>query len=453
MWFAPIIILNPFTIDVLRSPIVETTFLFFVLITFYFIAKGSRWSYLFASIASMTRYEAAALILAAFVLDVIEHKEFRQRIRVFLCAFAATVPLMLWGLATLIQWKYQEATYYVKEMGVASGGKIIVWEFIESVWYNGFAYLFLPAPNSNYETIEGIWAINKFVVGAFCLFGAVYSVFKRQWLVLAMIIFIIPYIFIHAALAVLVPRYGIPIFWAITFLCVYGFQACWQLINKNNRIPGVIVIVLQFIVLVPMICWALTLVPWLEQSEVLSSRSQSMPYVACGLVAIFLLARAVVLKNKYLLQDITIASLLFVMIFSNQVLLARVIGDGKNDIEFKYLCDWYNANAKDDELLFTSMAGTLQIFDPKHKNNFIHVGAIDANDPVEFTKKAYEKNITYVAWDSRVGLRPKDRYYGIWKVQKIAMLSEPRSVGPYEYLTTITGRNSNEYLHVFKLKR
>ena len=47
--------LNPLTLSLLVNPIVETTLTFMILITLYCIAIGSRWSYGWAMIASMTR--------------------------------------------------------------------------------------------------------------------------------------------------------------------------------------------------------------------------------------------------------------------------------------------------------------------------------------------------------------------------------------------------------------
>ena len=42
-WIAVIAVINPQVIYMLADPIVETTLLFFVLLTFYFIFKHSRW--------------------------------------------------------------------------------------------------------------------------------------------------------------------------------------------------------------------------------------------------------------------------------------------------------------------------------------------------------------------------------------------------------------------------
>ena len=73
-----------------------------MLITFFFMFRGSNWSYLFASIASMVRYECAALILAAFVLDMIRRKSKKEKIRALCYSILASIPLGIWMMGTII---------------------------------------------------------------------------------------------------------------------------------------------------------------------------------------------------------------------------------------------------------------------------------------------------------------------------------------------------------------
>ena len=66
--------LNPLVVRYELVPIAETAITFFAVITFYFIFKHSNWAYLFASLASMVRYEGAALILIVFLMDMVTKK-------------------------------------------------------------------------------------------------------------------------------------------------------------------------------------------------------------------------------------------------------------------------------------------------------------------------------------------------------------------------------------------
>jgi hypothetical protein len=65
-------------------------------------------------------------------------------------------------------------------------------------------------------------------------------------------------------------------------------------------------------------------------------------------------------------------------------------------------------------------------------------------------QKCYQKNITYITWDSRIGLRPGSRYYELWKIENIAFLRKPKNVGHYEFVTQIKA-DEKSYINVFRL--
>ncbi|MFC1677962.1 hypothetical protein ACFL3G_13000, partial [Planctomycetota bacterium] len=117
VWVAVIAAINPWVIEMLTEPLAETTFLFFILLSFLLIFKRSRWSYLVASVTTMVRYEGAALIGIAFVMDMIDSKDNRDRIGSLACAAVASLPFGLWMVGTLLDFKGQGETHYLKELG------------------------------------------------------------------------------------------------------------------------------------------------------------------------------------------------------------------------------------------------------------------------------------------------------------------------------------------------
>lgn len=96
IWYALLMTVNPWVIAWMTHPLAETPLIFFVLLTFYLTFKHSRWSYAAAMMASMIRYEGAAMIAIAFVGDIIHSKTWRP----ILWAFLVSIPLFL---ATLLQ--------------------------------------------------------------------------------------------------------------------------------------------------------------------------------------------------------------------------------------------------------------------------------------------------------------------------------------------------------------
>ena len=100
-WFALLVIVNPWTLSLMIEPIAETPLLFFILLTSYLIFKRSNWCYLAAMAASMVRYEAATLIAAAFLVDMIYAENKKQRLKALGFSFLAGIPLILWMYGTI----------------------------------------------------------------------------------------------------------------------------------------------------------------------------------------------------------------------------------------------------------------------------------------------------------------------------------------------------------------
>jgi hypothetical protein len=453
-WVAVIAIINPWTIQSLTEPIAETTLLFFVLLTFYFIFKRSNWSYLLASITTMVRYEGAALILTAFVIDMIYGKNRRERIRCFLYSAMATVPLVLWMLGTFLSWESAGPSHYLRVFkpeyfGGSLEGRVGLVKHMGILWLVGFHPLF-PYVGAAKSFVEFFSGISKSVVAVGFFSGAIYGLLKRQREILALLLFFSPYFLLHAIYPYPFPRFHIPIFWIALLLCLYGLQSIWKLINKDNRVPKPIVIALQGLLLISAFVWFILILPYLPKIASISPPSASIPYVTIALVAIIFAARRFIYSARYSWPDLVVSILVCLMIVSNHFSLVQVIGNGQRDIEFKLLADWYNENAKPGEKLLCTLANIVRIFAPQHTS--LHTNTIKADNPSDFAQKCLDENITYVAWDSRAGLAPGSEYYKLWGLKNIAMLAEPRSTGPYEFVTQIPV-SRNRFINIFRLRK
>lgn len=452
VWLAIIAIINGWVIKMLTEPIAETTLLFFILLSFYFIFRRSRWAYVFASAASMVRNEAVLLIFAAFLMDMVHGENKRQRLAAFGCAAAASVPIGLWMLATYINWQSLGSTHYLKELGY--GGTLVekLTEYLKTIWEVTFYPFFFPIPKASKPAMELLLKLSKIFVAASFVFGTVYGLFKRQWKMIALLAFLVPVFFIHSVQPVVVQRYCIPIQWIILLICVYGLQMAWRLLNNGGRIPSPLILLLQFVAMIVCLIWLVSLATYLPRLVVISRQSASMPYVAAGVaVAVFVVGR-LAYSARHCLSDLTILFLVGLIIVSNQFILVHIVRNGERDAEFKLLADWYVANAEPGEKLVSTMSNILNIFAPAHKDSFVHMSNIEAESPEEFVKKCYEKGISYVTWDSRIGVFTRDRYYRYWGMKNIAMLARREDFGPYEFVTQIRA-NELKFINVFRLRK
>lgn len=449
LWVAIIAIINPWVIQMLVEPIAETTLLFFVLLTFFFILKRSNWAYLFASIATVVRYDCAALILAAFVMEMIKSEGNKQRLKSFVYSALASIPLAIWMLGTILHWRSAGGTHYLKELGAGGAFTDTLVKYLELIWQVAFSSLFSVTSKENIQTL---WGLSKILAAAGFVFGVIYGLCKRRWEFLGLLAFLIPYVVIHILHSFVIPRFCTPVYWIVLLISLYGFQSCWHLINKNDRVPRAIVIGLQSVAVICIIVWLFILVPYLSKLKPYSSVSVSIPYVSIGLLLFILTGHAFIYKVKQFWSVIVISVLIALMVVSNQFMLTNAVGNGQRSVEFKLLADWYIENAKPGEKMLTTMPNVVAIFAPKKKETLYHVSGIKAKNPNDFVSKCYEKDITYVVWDSRLGLTRGSRYYNLWGLENMAVLAKPRSIGPYEYITAIRV-SQRRYVHIFRLKK
>ena len=463
--YAIIVVVNPWTVALLVQPIAETTMIFFTLLTVYLILRRSNWCYLFASIATMTRYECAALILGCFVMDVITRQTKKERLKAFSYAALASVPLGLWLLATKLTWQPGVSRHYI---GHLTGKKHIGFEYFRRFWETAFMPLLqLPASvkaafvqrpataaqaASITEAVKTLSGFSKFIAATGCLVGITYGLIKRQWKLLPLIIFFGCYVGIHMMRMVTRHRYCLPAVWVGLLLCIYGWQHICKMVNYKDWIPRPVIISLQLIAAAAAGIWIAMLVPHLAAAARLSPTSRYLPYIAAAVIALIFAVRTFFYRARYVWRDAAFSMLACLMVVSGQFMLVRQAGTGKTDVEFKMLADWYVKNAGPGEKLAATLTNVMRFFAPKQSKYFVPTESIGGDSAANFVQKCYKRDIRYVAWDSRIGLTPTNSYYKKWGIDRIAMLARPQSTGPYEFITQLK-HSDRRYINVFRLRK
>jgi hypothetical protein len=458
VWLAIIAILNPWVIYLLTEPIVETTLLFFALLTFYLMFKRSKWCYLLASITTMVRYEGAALVLTAFVMDMIHGKDKRERIWAFLYSALAAVPLAIWMLWTALSWEGGGSHYlsvlftkeYAKGFAQPVANRTGLVLHMRLLWRVGFQPLLKAYPGASSDFSGMLEKLSKFLVIAGFSFGSIYGLFKRQWRIGALMIFFVLYFIIHARYPYPILRFHASIFWIVQLIGWFGFQSMWRLIDKNKRVPRRLLLILQVLGGIIAIIWFIRLVPGLSGASRMSPTSASLPYVAMALVGLFFVGRISIYKARYLPRELLVLVLLCLIIVSNQFTVAGLVGDGQKNREFKMLAEWYVANAKPDEKLAVYMVAIVRLFAPKHEQYI--AGFPKADSPTDLVKSLYENDITYVVWATREGIRGGHTGYKTLGLDKnIALLREPKDTGPYEFVRQVGWERG--WVNIFRLRK
>jgi len=468
IWFALVAILNHWVLYMLTEPIMETTLLFFLLLTFYLIFKRSNWCYVFASIATMVRYEGAALILAAFVMDMIRRKDKRERIRAFLCSALALVPLALWMLGTVLTWERGTSHYfnvlftkkYTEAFSGSVEGRTGIGLHMRLLWTVGFRPLFAltAAAKASFvrltageiESIKTFFSISQIIAIVSFAFGAIYGLCRRQWKILALLLFFVPYFLLHALYPYPLQRFHTTIFWIALLLSLLGLQSAWRLVDRDGKLPKPVVLILQALVVLILIIWFVSLVPYLPKMAPVSPKSASLPWVAMVVVGLIFAGRIYIYRARYVVRELSILALMCLIIVSNQFMVVRLLGDGQQDKEFKQLADWYIDNAEPGEKLGVYMAGVVKMFAPRYTDHVVRLP--QAESPSEFVKACYKEGITYVVWATREGLSDQHTGYKRFGLHKnIADLRTPKDVGPYQFVAQVGSKRG--YVNIFRFRR
>jgi hypothetical protein len=443
-------IINPQVIQLLTEAIVETTLMFFILLSFYLILRRSKWAYLTASAASMVRYEGVVLIAAAFIIDMLEGQNAKQRIKAFVYAVLASVPMFIWAVLTVINWKSQGSTYYLKEMGSQSGGKIILWDFIKLTWQIVYMPLTMPSLKAQQSTFNMVFGLNQFIAASTFILGLVFAVVKKNWDLLAMVFFLFIYILIHAIHSFMVLRFCMPIVPIPLIVSAYGLLNLLAMLKNKISIPAFVSIVFQVLIIFAALFWATAVAGDVAGFSSHSVKSARLPYIAAAICGLMCAGLIYVKGKRAVMTAITGFMLICLMIFSNQAVILSDVGNGERDIEFKYLLDWYLQNIPGEKMVLT-VPVILQTMAPKYSECFIHTNTFDANSPEDFVAECYKKGITYAAWDSRMGLTPANRYYKSWKMANIAPLAVGRDIGPYQFITQFRV-DQRRYVNLYRLR-
>jgi hypothetical protein len=426
--------INPWWLLNLREPVAETTLHFFIAATFYAIFTRSRWRYVLASVAAVVRYDAAALFLVIFLLDMVQSRTARQRIRAVLFSTAAVLPLALWLLGMALHFRGAGATSYLNEMGTNAPFGEALRSFLATLWMVVVSPLFrTPAGLSGTAAVAFSICIGVPLGVGFGL-GVLRAGAERCWEVLGLLTFLLAYLVVHALHSFVMPRYCSTLLWIVLLVAVYGLHSGWLILRARISPSARSLLVLQGAGVLLAGLWAVNAAGSLSDMAAYSARSVSVPYVAVTLACLLLAAEWLRAEQRQPLRDVLVLASLCLVILSNQYQLVRVMGNGRQDIEFKLLADWYRHHAGPRDKLATTYADVVGLYLPQRGANLIPMAQLKADDGAGFLRNCRRQGITYLAWDSRLGCHPEDRYYQLYGLANLAPLAAPESLGPFEFV-------------------
>ena len=453
-FFAVIVVLHPMLLTQQVNPIAETTMIFFILLTFFLSFRHSRWAYLAASIASLVRYECAALLIVIFTMDVLEHRSKKGILTASAFLMVASTPFALWMLGTYLTMT-PTSSHYLKHY---SGGvsKAIGMGYINLIWDGGVRPLlqtlatakakFLSYsagdPAANIKSVLHPCTQAITVIGI--LVALVHTIVKRNWKMIAFFLFLSMYIFAHAMKPHSHHRYTVPILCPLLLIAFYGLMLAGGALIDKLRMSIRISLILQIALLAGILYWIVLLVPHFAKLSIYCVKGMFLPYAGMAAGAMILITGIYFYGKKFLNINLLITVFVCLMLISMQFSTARTVGNGTR-MEFKFLLDAYLANSEPGERIASRYAGTLRLMAPSRRDDFVSsLKYLSSTTFDEFVEKCYDNNITFVSWSNRGSRGSKGELISIAPV-----LSKQQNCPPLIFVKRV--QVNTEGINVFKL--
>jgi hypothetical protein len=459
IWVAVPVMLNPWVLRSQVNPIAETSMIFFTLMTFFFMFRGSAWVYLFACFASMVRYECAVLIPIAFIMDMIKRKGLKGRLWAVLWAALSSVPMGLWMLGTKIAW--QQPGIRRAYIGDFTGGSHLGLKYVQMLFDATFkSTLLLPAAAkamfvrmssseaaSLADSANTLFAVVKVIAAIVFIAAVVWGLYRRQWNFLALLLFFGIYVGIHAARKASHYRYCVPVIWPAILLCSFGLGVVWEAINFRKWIPRVVIILLQAILFAGAAVWLIMLIPYIHKLDPIYEKGRYLPYAAAGALILVVIVHVCIFRLNFLGRNLVLTAIVCLTVVGSQFTTAQVIDNGIYYIEFKQMLDWYKAQAEPGEKLATRWTHVLRLMSKKNAPNIIELTTLASDTFEGFIQNCYDNDIIYVACNSRGSAKTRR---GLEAARE--KLVHPKSVGPFEFIKRIQ-ISRDVWINIFRLHR
>jgi len=362
IWFAVVAVLNPWVMRYQTSPIAETSMIFFILASFYFIFRHSNWAYVFASIAAMVRYECTVLIFIAFLMDMVTRKTKKQRIKAFCWAALASVPFLLWMFGTYY-YRDTKPVHYIghyRDSPARTGFP----RYFYLLWQAIYAPLFqLPAaikavftpPTTRQQAVAigtamtSLHLYSKIIAVASAVWAILYAAVKRNWYLLSLVVFMFFYIIAHSMRVNSHTRYCVPVVWLALLISWYGIYTVWKLLERDSKKLHAITSISLITIMVLGIIYFFKIAPSIPKTAKTCPAAYPTAYAAMISIAIIFVVGCWLFKFKFFARYFVLSILTCAMIGSQHFMVAKAIGHGSYNYEFKMLADWYTENAKPGE--------------------------------------------------------------------------------------------------------
>lgn len=404
-----------------------------------------NWAYLFAMLGSIARWDMAGLIPAVALVDLIRNRKWFKTI---IMTALASIPFGLCMIITWMQLRGQSGgAHYIQVL--AKDRTFELAADLRFYWSNICSFLnaqmLQTLPSGQIKSFEVMnkavfWSTAILLAAAF-LAGSVTAVIKKRWEIIVMLLAGIPYVMVHAIYPYRLPRFCIPASWAAMVIAAYGTVTFWRWFVSKPK-PKLLTPVLQLIGTIIFVLWAIKIIDTLTYAEKRCPVIERLTVISSLVVVAGFFGLQLVRRHKPSMRWLIIPAFLVLAVVSNAATTGFLMGDGQRGANFKRLGQWFFENARDDDRMITTMPSWMPTYTGLPIERFKHMVNIspeDAKDFEAFIQECRKRNITLIAWDSRLAGSPNDRYYKLWGLDRIQILGKPADrIGPCQLVHIIS---------------
>jgi hypothetical protein len=453
VWVALLACISPWMVRMSSQPLAELTLIAFFAATCLCIRTHIKWAYLFAMLGSIARWDMAGLIPAVALVDLIRNRKWPRTI---ILTALASIPFSLCMIITMIQLRGRpEGAHYIQVLAKDRTFELAAdlgfyWQNICSFFNTQLLQISPSGQVRSFESFNSaLLPLSAPILAIAFLAGSIASIIKRRWEIIAMLMAGIPYVIIHAMYPYRLSRFCMPAAWAGLVIAAYGVVTFWRWFVGKPK-PKILIPILQLIAAVIFVLWATKIagILWVSKKAGTLTYAQDRCPVISQLTLISVLAVVAgffglqfLRRYKPSMRWLIIPAFLVLAVVSNAATTGFLMGDGQRNANFKRLGLWFLENAKDDDRMITTMPVWLTIYTGLPIERFDHMANIppqDAKDFAAFIRECRKRNVTLIAWDSRLAGVPNDRYYQLWGLDRIKILGKPaEQIGPCQLVHII----------------
>lgn len=419
-WAALVFLLLPWGLYCTAHLLLEPLLVAMILLTLLAAGRRPALACLFASAATLTRFDAAGLIAGLILSDVLRRE---RPARIALRGLAMAALPALWLLLTALTWSERSGDHYVRQM-IERPGFDLVWSAraVLDACVNPQRLVLPPwadlEPAILRELAGGVLVLSGLV-------GAAVMLARREPAAVAGVVAFAAYALVHAAFPFRFERFGYPPAPLLLAFSAAGLSSAWSVASRSAWERGVRAGVTTFAVV------AATLLIWGETS---ARTAGGGGLRSTALLPIFAIALALPTVAAMLGGTRRVAQGLAALLVAAAGLVhlregEALLGPRAARDELLDAARWVAARLRPDDGVVSDVSGLLRLYAPGHdRARLISFERLGGETLAEALAECRKRGVRYLIWHERIFDFHGAYYAARWRLERFTPLSEPRLV-------------------------